>query len=500
MDKNEIDEKDLERKAALETLRTSYHMYKNSIAEMKEVRENKTDKNGNRVYSDESIKKTLQLMNTMQKDVKNKFLALGGTEEELEAPLKKGKGSRRGLLDAVKEKKLTEDEKKKSLRYLKEAEKYAEVLNKWNEENTKQAKMVNENMSEIPEDEQDVIETPHPKNIIGNDAQSVTEKYDNTERDEEMSDILTPKTVKPLNNANSRVPSGINKAYDSVTLPSGGECYPDKVDKINVAHLVAYDENLILSPNLYVNGTFLDHILKNKIMDPIDPDSLVQGDRDAIIIWLRAGAYGPLYPVKMVDEATGKQYETNVDLSELKFKKFNLKGDENGYFDFVLPNSGDIVKFRFLTAGDAKTLERLHKSEKTLETVNKVKDNIREIRSFIENSDKFSESESESILRNLDKVEDAIYSEYEDARDSDFTHDLTNRLILSTVSVNGETNRKFISNYVMNMSIKDASEYRKYIVENEPGIDYNVKVKRPDSLGGGYVDTFLQLDQFIFIY
>ena len=43
-------------------------------------------------------------------------------------------------------------------------------------------------------------------------------------------------------------------------------------------------------------------------------------------------------------------------------------------------------------------------------------------------------------------------------------------------------------------------EYRKYIIDNEPGIDYNIKVKRPDSLGGGYIDTFLQLDQFIFIY
>ena len=55
-------------------------------------------------------------------------------------------------------------------------------------------------------------------------------------------------------------------------------------------------------------------------------------------------------------------------------------------------------------------------------------------------------------------------------------------------------------NYVINMDIKDAGDYRKYIIDNEPGIDYNIKVKRPDSLGGGYIDTFLQLDQFIFVY
>ena len=51
----------------------------------------------------------------------------------------------------------------------------------------------------------------------------------------------------------------------------------------------------------------------------------------------------------------------------------------------------------------------------------------------------------------------------------------------------------------MNMNIKDSIAYRNYIIENEPGIDYNIRVKKPDSLGGGYINTFLQLDQFIFI-
>ena len=67
---------------------------------------------------------------------------------------------------------------------------------------------------------------------------------------------------------------------------------------------------------------------------------MVQGDRDAIIIWLRAGGYGPMYPIRMTDEATGTEYETEVDLSALKFKKFTLKGDENGFFDFITPTTG----------------------------------------------------------------------------------------------------------------------------------------------------------------
>ena len=91
MAENETNNSELERKAALETLHASYQMYKNSISEMREVRSEKTDKYGNRVYSDESIRKTNQLMATMQKDIKNKYLALGGNEEDLEKPIKNHK-------------------------------------------------------------------------------------------------------------------------------------------------------------------------------------------------------------------------------------------------------------------------------------------------------------------------------------------------------------------------------------------------------------------------
>lgn len=79
-----------------------------------------------------------------------------------------------------------------------------------------------------------------------------------------------------------------------------------------------------------------------------------------------------------------------------------------------------------------------------------------------------------------------------------FTHEITNKLIMSIVNVNGITDRKFITSYVMNMNVRDSSALRKYITEHEPGIDFNIEVERPESLGGGSVKMFLTLDQFIF--
>jgi hypothetical protein len=84
-------------------------------------------------------------------------------------------------------------------------------------------------------------------------------------------------------------------------------------------------------------------------------------------------------------------------------------------------------------------------------------------------------------------------------KDLSFSHELTDKLIMQTVSVNNIRDYDYIKNYVINLNVQDAKAYREYMRDNEPGVDYNIKVERPLSLGGGSVDTFLQLDQFIFV-
>ena len=481
---NEEDSRGISVEQQLKLLENSFEMYEMSRREAIEERSKRKDKYGNPIFSQQSTKETIELMDTMQEDVIRQYLQLGGKIETLETiRSKKPKLDRDKIANAIKS--LDEGQEKS---------------NKINEIREKQAKRRRKN-----EEEQEVVYT-QPKLIDGNDVKyeqmAETPAQNNSVQDyieKSVYNIPDPKEIKEKDSStyNDIKPKA---TYDTVSLPSQGECYKNKTKEIKVSHLVAYDENLILSPSLYKNGTFLDHILKNKILDDINPDDLVQGDRDAIIIWLRAGGYGNEYPIRMTDDKSGEEFETVVDLSQLKFKKFTLKGDEDGYFDFTLPITKDIIKFRFLTNGDIKKLEKMREDENTAEKVTTIKKQIREIRTFIEDSDKFNETDAKNALDGLDIAEDEIYDKYREVPETYYTHDLTNRLIMSTVSINGNSDRKYVANYVVNMNLKDATEYRKYIVENEPGIDYNIKVKRPDSLGGGYIDTFLQLDQFIFVY
>ena len=67
------------------------------------------------------------------------------------------------------------------------------------------------------------------------------------------------------------------------------------------------------------------------------------------------------------------------------------------------------------------------------------------------------------------------------------------------MAIDGITDRQYISDFIKKMNVKDSSSLRKYMLSNEPGVDYRITVEKPKSLGGGSFETFLQLDKFVFL-
>ena len=288
-------------------------------------------------------------------------------------------------------------------------------------------------------------------------------------------------------------------AFDVIPLPSKGEGYRDKIAKMSVAYLTAYDENMIVSPNLYRDNLILDYILQEKLLSKqIDPMDLLEGDRDAIILFLRASGYGNEYPITATDEITGREFDAVVDLSKLKYKEFNLKGDSNGWFPFTLPQSGVEVKFRFPTHRDKLMLEKMQETEENLTRKTTIQNYVSTLDLYIENDNNVTNEEKVKIRQAIRTLEN--WGENIDDEDAiKFNHTLTNRLNMLIMSVNGITDKNYIHDFIRKMSVKDSSSLRKYIQQNEPGVDYNIEIERPASLGGGSMKTFLQLDQFLFL-
>jgi hypothetical protein len=288
-------------------------------------------------------------------------------------------------------------------------------------------------------------------------------------------------------------------AFDVIPLPSKGEGYKDKIAKASVAYLTAYDENMIVSPNLYRDNLILDYILQEKLLSKeIDPLDLLEGDREAIILFLRASGYGNEYPITATDEATGREFDAIVDLSKLKYKEFTLKGDSNGWFPFTLPVSGREIKFRFPTHRDIVMLEKMQDAEDNLVKKETISNYVSTLDTFIESDNEVSKDDKVKIRQAIRTI-DNWAERMDDENTLKFNHTLTNRLNLLIMAVDGITDKKYIYDFVRKMNVRDSSALRKYMAQNEPGVDYTIEIERPESLGGGSVKTFLQFDKFLFL-
>ena len=287
--------------------------------------------------------------------------------------------------------------------------------------------------------------------------------------------------------------------YDVIQLPSNGQCYKSKIDRVPVAYLTAYDENIITSPNLYKDGLVIDFLLKNKIVNnEINVDDLVSGDADAIILFLRATSYGADFPIVVSDPETGEQIDSVVDLTTLKPKDFKLIGDENGYFDYTLPVTKAKIKFRYLTRKMEKQLKKITELENYGSTALDLDYERRTIMQLLETDDILSTSERNTMRESL-KVMESWANKMREKNNSSFTKIMTNTMLLHITSINGNSDREFIKKFVNNMPAKDALMLRRYISDNKPGIDFNIEVKRPESLGGGSFKTFLNWDDSVFL-
>ena len=341
----------------------------------------------------------------------------------------------------------------------------------------------------------ELIEENEKNNQELEEASKATE---NTEVDTPIEDTLIPSETTIANESTfSNIEGGVQ--YDVIQLPSNGQCYRNKVDRVPVAYLTAYDENIITSPNLYKDGLVIDFLLKNKIVNSeINVDDLVSGDADAIILFLRATSYGPEFPIVVADPDTGEQIDTTVDLSTLKPKDFKLEGDENGWFEYVTPIKKDTIKFRYLTRKQEKQLRKVTELE-GYGTKAAMLDRERETLQAAIMNDKYITENDKKTIRAAMKTMENWSKKLKEVNNSEFTRIMTNNMQLQVMAVNGNTDREFIRKYINQMPARDSLMLRKYINDNKPGIDFDIEVERPESLGGGSFKTFLNWDDTVFL-
>jgi hypothetical protein len=232
-----------------------------------------------------------------------------------------------------------------------------------------------------------------------------------------------------------------NAPFDVIPLPSKGKLYRNKKQNVRLAYMTTADENILTSPNLLKSGEFLEILINRKLLEPeLRYKDLLPGDRNAIMLWLRATAYGEMYPVTLLDEKD-EAFETEINLNELKTIDLNVEPDEDGLFNFTMPLSKANVRFKLLTCGDIDNIEEMLERDR----------------------------ENNILVNNAN----------------------TYKLEKMIIEVNGDTNKTMIRDFVNYMRIQDSKEFNKFVESIETGIDLDIEVGTP---GGGSIKTFLPLN------
>ena len=343
----------------------------------------------------------------------------------------------------------------------------------------------------------DMLKADDEDNSVSNVQSSEVDAVDDGDDDEGVARIRQDDTTSSDERTFNDIDPSLQ--YDVIQLPSNGQCYKSKVDRVPVAYLTAYDENIITSPNLYKDGLVIDFLLKNKVVNSdINVDDLVSGDADAIILFLRATSYGPDFPIVVKDPDSGEQIDTVIDLTKLKPKEFKLIGDENGHFEFTTPLRKDKIKFRYLTRNQERKLRRVTELE-GYGTKSHMLDIERETLLGALSNDKVLNEQEKKNIRSAIATMKNWSKRLSELNDSEYTRIMTNNMELQVTAVNGNYDREFIRKYIRMMPARDSLALRRYITENTPGIDFNIEIERPESLGGGSFKTFLNWDDSVFL-
>ena len=228
------------------------------------------------------------------------------------------------------------------------------------------------------------------------------------------------------------------KEYDFPTqvldLPSEGKVYPKEnplsSGQITIKYMTAKEEDLLSNQNLIKKGIVLDKLFESIIVDSVNIDDIIIGDKNAIILATRMLGYGAEYPVKFYSSKLGTTVEHMVDLSAVSMKEVDLSIFKNkNEFDYTTP-SGTKLKFKLLTHGDELSIDK-------------------------------------DIIA-MQKI----------SKEGSF--EITTRLRYMILSVDGNTDMAAITKYVNSMLARDSRAFRAHVKTISPDIDMKFEYTHDD--------------------
>ena len=215
-----------------------------------------------------------------------------------------------------------------------------------------------------------------------------------------------------------------------VDLPSEGKLYPKdsplSSGKIELKYMTAKEEDILTSQNLIKKGIVIDKLINSLIVTKdVTLDDLLIGDKNAVMVASRILAYGGDYTVEITNPNNGENQQSTFDLTQCEFKELpkDINYSDNN-FELELPITKTKITFKLLTGRD--------------------------------------ESNITNELKSLEKIGQNA--------------EVTTRLKNVITSINGNTEKSTINNFVENMLSKESLFLRDEITRINPDINLTQEI------------------------
>jgi hypothetical protein len=216
-----------------------------------------------------------------------------------------------------------------------------------------------------------------------------------------------------------------------IDLPSKGLLYPADSELakgvVEMKYMTAREEDILTSANLIKQGVVLDKLFQSLIVSSINYNELLIGDKNAIMIAARVLGYGKDYEVEITDPfSPDDKQKVVIDLTSIQPKEYDFDSvtPNQNEFEVTLPISKRQLVFRLMTHG--------------LET----------------------------------KIKEEVKAQLKFTKASGIDRDLSTRTKCMIVSIDGNSERPYINNFVDNeLFAQDSKFLRDQIKQKTPDLD-----------------------------
>jgi len=170
---------------------------------------------------------------------------------------------------------------------------------------------------------------------------------------------------------------GLEIPVENVPLPSKGVVYPPEhplhmQETIQIRAMTAREEDILTSKALIKKGTVITELIKSCLIDKtIDPNEMILGDRNALMVSLRITGYGSEYKVEVGCPACSERSKQSFDLSQLPITRLTQDPIAQGsnIFEAIMPKRTEAdpditVRYRHMTGNDEQAITQMQERKK----------------------------------------------------------------------------------------------------------------------------------------